>query len=388
MQYDFSYQNLTRIHFGKQALSYLEPELSAFGERVLLVTGGGSVKRTGLYARIRKILSAAGKQVTDLEGVPSNPTASKVYEGIALCRRQMPDLILAVGGGSVIDCAKAVACGALSPKDFWQAFYLNREAPRAALPIGVVLTMAGTGSEMNGGSVITHEETKIKTATESGLLYPVFSILNPELTYTVPREQMVSGICDILSHLMETYMSPSDEENLSDDLAEAIMKAVIRAAYRAVENPQDYTARSNLMWGATLGLNGLLEGSKRGDWMVHQIEHQIGAYTNCPHGLGLAVLSAGYYRLVCPEAVDRFYRFAVNVWGIDPEGKEREAVAKEGIDALERFFREIGAPASLGELGLTKQSPLEEIANSVKRLRGGYLSLTHEQIHLLLRDCL
>lgn len=388
MEYDFSFQNPTRIHFGKQSLDYLEPELNLFGSRVLLVYGGGSIKETGLYEIIQKQLKRSRKKVRELSGVPSNPTASKVYEGIALAKDFRPDMILAVGGGSVIDCAKAVAAGALTHEDFWETYFLHREQPIDALPIGVVLTMAGTGSEMNGGSVITHEESKRKTSMESGLLYPVFSILNPELTYTVPKEQMISGICDIISHILEVYMSPSDEDNLSDDLAEAILGNVIRSARRAVNNQKDYTARSNLMWSATLGLNGLLEGSKRQDWMVHQIEHQIGAYTNCPHGLGLAAISANYYRLVCPHAEDRFFRFATNVWKIDPQGKSRVEVAHLGIDALEAFFREIGACTNLRELGMNEQSPIDEIAYSCKRLRGGYLTFTHEQIRKLLWDSL
>jgi len=388
MEYDFSFQNPTRSHFGKQALDYLESELTLFGPRVLLIYGGGSVKRTGLYDLVLKQLKRCRKKVRELSGVPSNPTASKVYEGISLAKAFQPDLILAVGGGSVIDCAKAIAAGALTHQDFWNTFFLQREKPVDALPIGVVLTMAGTGSEMNGGAVVTHEGSKRKTSMESGLLYPVFSILNPELTYTVPKEQMVSGICDIMSHILEVYMSPSDEDNLSDDLAEAILSSVIRSARGAVKNEQDYTARSNLMWAATLGLNGLLEGSKRQDWMVHQIEHQIGAYTNCPHGLGLSAISANYYRLVCPYAEDRFFRFATNVWKIDSQGKTRSQVAFLGIDALEAFFQEIGASTTLRELGMDENSPLDEIASSCKRLRGGYLTFTHEQIRKLLWDSL
>lgn len=388
MEYDFSFQNPTRIHFGKHSLDYLEPELSRFGPRVLLVYGGGSVKRTGLYEIILKQLKRSRKKVFELSGVPSNPTASKVYEGISLAKKVDPDLILAVGGGSVIDCAKAVAAGALTHQDFWETLFLRREKPMNALPIGVVLTMAGTGSEMNGGAVITHEESKLKLSTESALLYPIFSILNPELTYTVPKEQMVSGICDIMSHILEIYMSPSDEDNLSDDLLEALLVSIIRSAQRAVKDPKDYTARSNLMWGATLGLNGIFEASKRQDWMVHQIEHQLGAYTNCPHGLGLSAISANYYRLVCPHAEARFFRFATNVWKINPEGKTRSEVAHMGIDALEAFFREIGACTSLRELGMDESSPIDEIAYSCRRLRGGYLSFTHEQICKLLWDSL
>ncbi len=386
MEFDFSFQNPTRIHFGRGALNQLAGELSDFGPRVLLVTGGGSVKRSGLYDEIMQILSQAGKEVAELSGVPSNPTASKVYEGIQIARAHEPDLILAVGGGSVIDCAKAVSAGALYDGDFWEAFFIRHQKLEDAIPIGTVLTMAGTGSEMNGGAVVTNEAQKLKNGMGSGLLYPVFSILNPELTYTVPKEQMVSGICDIISHILETYMSPSDEDNLSDDLAEAILKSVIRSARRAVLDPRDYTARSNLMWGATLGLNGILEGAKKEDWMVHQIEHQIGAYTNCPHGLGLAAVSAHYYRRMLPDAPRRFARFAQNVWDIDPQGKTQAQLGALGIDALENFFREIGAPTNLRALGMTEDTHLGEIARSCRQLRGGYRRMTHDELEALLRE--
>lgn len=384
MRDKFSFQNPTRIRFGKNALSYLEWELSAFGERILLVYGSGSVKRTGVYDQVMEELARSGKKVRELSGVPSNPTASKVYEGIAIAKKWKPDLILAVGGGSSIDCAKAIAAGALTEKDFWESFYLDKEEPEEALPIGVVLTMAGTASEMNGNAVITNEKTKMKMGMFSGALYPVFSILNPELTYTVPTEQMVSGICDIMSHILEIYMSPTDDENLSDDLAEAIMKNVVYSTRLAIKDQKDYNARSNLMWAATLGLNGILEPFKEQDWMAHQIEHQIGAYSNCPHGLGMAAVLPGYYRMVCPYGVDRFFRFATRVWGIDAHGKDPGEVAMEGIDALEAFFREIGAPTNLRELGLDETFPIDAIAESCNILKGGYVTLSRDQIRALL----
>lgn len=388
MEFSFSLQNPTRIHFGKDALEHLPWELSHFGERVLLVYGGGSIKQSGLYDDILRILGSSGKQVGELSGVSSNPTAAKVYEGIALARAQKPNLILAVGGGSVIDCAKAISAGALSSQDFWQHFCIEKQSATKAIPIGVVLTMAGTGSEMNGSAVVTQEESCIKTSMYSSLLYPVFSLLNPQLTFTVPKEQMVSGICDIVSHILEIYVSPSDSDCLSDDLAEAILKNVIRSAYRAVQNPCDYEARANIMWGATLALNGLLEGSKQQDWMVHQLEHQIGAYTNCPHGLGLAAVSCNYYRLVQPLAIRRFCRFATNVWGIDPEGKSSQELGLSGISALEFFFRDLGAPTCLRELGMDESSPIDEIADSCIRLRGAYRSFCHADLRKLLWDSL
>lgn len=386
MEYDFSYQNPTRIHFGKDALNKLPAELSQFGKQVLLVYGTGSIKSTGLYDTIMRILSRAGKEVRELSGVTSNPTADKVYEGIALARGQNPDLILAVGGGSVLDCAKVIAAGALYDGDFYERFFVKRAEAESAIPLGTVLTMAGTGSEMNGNAVITHTEHRRKSGMFSECVYPVFSILNPELTFTVPKEQMVSGICDILSHILEIYVSPSDGDNLTDDLAEAMMRNLIRSAYRAVENPLDYAARANIMWGATLALNGLLDGSKRQDWMVHQIEHQIGAYTNCPHGLGLAAVSGHYYRLLLPYAPWRFARFAANVWGIDGDGQTQAELGELGIRAMEDFLKALGAPVTLRALGMDESAPLDEIADSCHLLRGSYHRVTHQELRRLLRD--
>lgn len=388
MEFDFSYQNPTRIHFGKEALKKLPEELSYVGKQVLLVYGTGSIKSTGLYDTILSLLKRAGKEVCELSGVSSNPTADKAYEGIELARKQKPDLVLAVGGGSVLDCAKVVAAGALYDGDFYEEFFVKRAEAKTAIPLGTVLTMAGTGSEMNGNAVITHTERRRKSGMFSACVYPVFSILNPELTYTVPKVQMVSGICDILSHILEIYVSPSDGDNLTDDLAEAMMRNLIRSAYGAVENPRDYAARANIMWGATLALNGLLDGSKQQDWMVHQIEHQIGAYTDCPHGLGLAAVSGNYYRLLLPDAPYRFSRFATNVWGIDPSGKTQEELGEAGIRAMEDFFRALGAPTSLRELGMDEHAPLEEIADSCRLLRGSYHPVTHLELRKLLRDTL
>lgn len=384
MEFGFSLQNPTRIHFGREALSKLPNELSHFGARVLLVYGGGSIKKSGLYEKITALLTAADKQVVELPGVPANPTADFVYRGAALAREQHTDLILAVGGGSVLDCAKAIAAAACYEDDFWPHFFVEGAQPEKAIPLGTVLTMAGTGSEMNGGAVITHTPSRIKTGMGGRLLYPVFSLLNPELTFTVPRIQMVSGICDIMSHILEIYMSPSDGDNLSDDLAEAILRNLIRAAYRAIENPQDYEARANIMWGATLALNGLLEGSKKQDWMVHQIEHQIGAYTNCPHGLGLSAVSGAYYRSILPYAPARFTHFAKQVWGLSGEGQTTQEWGEAGIASMEAFFRALGAPTNLRELGMDESAPLDEIADSCRLLPGGYRRLTREDLRHLL----
>lgn len=384
MDFGFSFQNPTRIHFGRGALDKLPDELAKVGKQVLLVYGTASLKKTGVYDQIMTILRDAGKNVAEVSGVSSNPTAQQVYDGIAIARAHKTNFILAVGGGSVLDCAKAIALGTCFAGDFWQHFYLNGAQPEQALPLGTVLTMAGTGSEMNGGAVITHEETKRKEGYQHGLLYPVFSILDPVLTYTVPKNQMVSGICDILSHIMECYMSPSDGDILSDDLAEAMMRNVIRAAYRALENPENYEARANIMWCATLALSGLLDPAKRQDWQVHQIEHQIGAYTACPHGLGLAAISSNYYRVILPHAPARFARFAKNVWALDGAGLTDKALGAAGIDALERFFQDLGAPTTLRALGMDERYDLDEIADSCHRYPGGYHRLRAEELRALL----
>lgn len=388
MSYNFSFQNPTRIHFGADALDHLPAELSHYGPRVLLVYGSGSILRTGLYETIQQILKQAGKTVSELSGVTSNPTMEKVREGISLAKRDKPDLVLAVGGGSVLDCAKGICAGACTEEDIWTQFYIGTGTPKAALPLGTVLTMAGTGSEMNGGSVVTDTASKRKTGMMGSVLYPVFSILNPQLTYTVPKEQMVSGICDVLSHILEIYTSPSDEDILSDELAEAILRNLIRAAHRAVKDPQDETARANIMWAATLALGGLLEPGKQQDWMVHQIEHQIGAYTNCPHGLGLAAISSNYYRQVQPHAPARFARLAERVWNLSPAGKSVDELGRLGIDAMEDFFRALGAPTNLRGLGMDETWPLDEIADSCNRLHGGYRSWSDADLRKLLWDTL
>lgn len=312
-----------------------------------------------------------------------NPTASKVCEGIALCKKNKVDFILAVGGGSVIDCCKAIAVGALIKEDFWDLLYTKGKIAGKALPIGTVLTMVGTGSEMNGNAVITNEEIKIKAGFYSPAVFPKFSILDPTYTYSLPTYQMVSGICDIMSHLMEQYFSGKDD-NVSDDLNEAIIKSIVKNTRIAVKKPQDYTARSNIMWGSTVALNGTVGVGKTQDWEVHQIEHQIGAYYDCAHGMGLAAVSASYYRLVYKDGLKKFRQYAVNVWGVNPKGKTADEVALEGIARLEAFFKEIGAPTSLRELGIPDKSKLGEIAESTNLLKAGFKTLTHEDVKNIL----
>lgn len=386
MKYDFTFYNPTRIHFGKNAMEHLTEELANFGDSVLLLYGKNAIKKIGLYDEVIKILNACGKRVTELGGIKPNPSYSQVLEGARLVRENKVDLILAVGGGSVVDCAKAISVSAYTEGDPWQKYWVEfQPLDSEVVPVASILTMVGTGSEMNGGSVITNEEVTIK----EGRVFPPevnpkFSILNPEYTYSVPKLQMVSGIFDIMSHLCEQYFS-GDDDNTTDYLIEAVMKSLINSARVAIQNPEDYEARSNIMWCATVALNRITGLSKTQDWEVHGIEHQLGAYTDCPHGLGLSVISMPYYRYIYKSGLHQFVRFAKNVWGVNGEGKSDDEIALEGIAALENFSKELGIPSTLRELGATEDM-LEKIAYSVEE-GGGYRKMTHEDILAVLKEC-
>jgi alcohol dehydrogenase YqhD (iron-dependent ADH family) len=386
MIYDFNYYNPTKIYFGKTAISNLETELNGYGKTVLLLYGKNSIKKIGLYDTVKGILESCGKTVVELGGINSNPRYSQVLEGGRLVRENAVDLILAVGGGSVVDCAKAISVSAYAKGDPWTRYWINFEpVDNAIVPVGVVLTMAGTASEMNGGSVITNEEEKIKT----GRVYhaevnPKFSILNPEYTFTVPKHQMVSGIFDIFSHLLAQYFSGEDD-NVTDYLIEGVLESLINSARVAVKSPTDYEARSNIMWCATLGLNKITGLSKTQDWEVHMIEHQLGAYTDCPHGLGLAVISVPYYKYIYRYGLDKFARFAKKVWKIDENGKTKEELALAGIDALAAFVKDMGIPSTLRELGATEEMLPLIAKSSVKG--GGYKQMDEQDILTVLKAC-
>ena len=386
MLYNFTYYNPTKIYFGKDAISNLSEELANYGKNILLLYGKNSIKKIGLYDQVVRILNSCGKNIVELAGIKSNPSYAQVLEGGRLVRENKIDLILAVGGGSVIDCAKAISVSAYAKGDAWQRYWIDFEpVDNEIVPVGTILTMAGTASEMNGGSVITNEEVTIKTGrVYEPEVYPKFSILNPEYTYTVPQKQMVSGVFDIMSHLMEQYFS-GDDDNTTDYVIEAVMTSLINSARKAIKNPEDYEARSNIMWCATLGLNTVTGLSKTQDWEVHNIEHQLGAYTDCPHGLGLAVISMPYYRYIYKEGISKFVRFAENVWKVDADGKTKDEIALEGIACLENFAKELGIPLTLCELGATEEM-LEKIANSAYE-GGGYKHMTHEDILKVLKEC-
>lgn len=381
MQQDFTYFNPTQVFFGRNSMENLADILSVCGKNILLAYGGGSIKANGVYDQVMDILHSCGKTVTEFSGIMPNPTYQKVLEGGALARACQADLILAVGGGSVVDCAKAVSIAAVEDGDLWTKYWLEKQEPDCEpIPVGVVLTMVGTGSEMDGDAVITNEETKVKTSCWDYAIYPRFAILNPVFTYSVPEYQMVSGIFDIFSHIMEAYFSPDDEANVSDDIAEALMKGLIRDTAAALRNPRDYTVRSNLMWTASLALSGIISLSKGEDWEVHQIQHQLGAYYDCAHGMGLAAISPAYYRMIYPHAVPRFKRYAINVWGVDPAGKDDMQIAEEGIDALAQYIKDSRMTATLRELGIPDDTQLPTIADTCYIRKGGYHTLTRKDV--------
>jgi len=387
MLIDFTYQNPTRIHFGRTALDKLADELNQYGKNILLVYGKNSIKRIGLYDKVIAILKECNKTVTELSGINSNPRYSQVMEGARLVRDNNIDLILAVGGGSVIDCSKGISMTAYCTEDAWQKYWINREPlANRVIPIGTILTMAGTGSEMNSGSVITNEEKHVKQGVVMPLwlMTPKFSILNPEYTFSVPRIQMVSGIFDTFSHLMEQYCS-GDDDCTTDYLIEGLMRSLIVSARKALINQNDYEARSNIMWCATMGLNRILGVSKMQDWETHNIEHQLGAYTDCPHGVGLAIISPAYYRTIYKYGLHRFVRFAKTIWEVPADFGTDEAIALEGIRRFESFIHELGMPTTLREIGATEDM-LPKIADTALKA-GGYHTITSEEILSILKSC-
>ena len=386
MIHDFKFYNPTKIYFGKGAMKHLETELLQYGETVLLVYGKAAIKRIGLYDAVLQALANTNKKVVELAGIKPNPTYDQMMEGARLVREHGVDLILAVGGGSVVDVSKAISVSAYCEGDPFQKYWIDfKPLENKTVPVASILTMVGTASEMNAGSVITHEKLMIKEGRVfTPDVNPKFSILNPEFTYSVPKMQMVSGIFDILSHLMEQYFSGEDD-NTSDYLLEALMKSVLHSTRIALKDPTDYEARSNIMWSATMALNQITGVSKTQDWEVHSIEHQIGAYTDCPHGVGLAIVSIPYYRYIYPYGLAKFVRFAKNVWEIDGTGKTDAEIAEAGIDALAAFVVEMGIPTRLSEIGTTEEM-LPKIAYSIEE-GGGYKKVTHEEILNILKAC-
>ena len=385
---NFTYCNPTKLYFGKNALDGLNAELSKYGKNVLLVYGGGSVKKNGIYDKVVSVLKANGKEVFEDAGVMPNPTADKLREGVARARAAKADFILAVGGGSVCDYAKAVSVSVHCDEDPWDRYFDRfEEVSCEIVPVGCVLTMVGTGSEMNGGSVITNREKKLKIGHVFGEnVYPKFSILNPEFTFTVPHYQMISGIYDILSHILEQYFSGEDD-NTSDYIAEGLLRSLIHAAEIAAVNPTDYEARSNIMWTATWALNTLIAKGKTEDWMVHMLGQAVGAYTNATHGMTLSAVSMPYYRHILPYGTAKFARYAVNVWGVDQSGKTEREVAEEGLCRMEAWMKKLGLVMNLTELGVTPDM-IDGITSATLVMDGGYKVLSTDEIKEILKASL
>lgn len=386
---NFIFENATKVYFGKGCVKeYLTCLSGHYGQTVMLAYGGGSIKKNGVYDEVMECLRRAGQKVVEFSGIMANPTYAKVLEGAKLARENKVDLILAVGGGSVMDCCKAISLAAVYDGDIWTDFWARPGViDFEPLPLGVIVTVAGTGSEMNGGAVITNEELKIKTGRDYPKCNARFALMDPTYTYSVPKKQMVSGGFDILSHIMETYFSEPDGDNVSDDISEALMRGVIRDLRTAIKNPKDYTARSNLMWESTMAENRIIKLGKRMDFECHQMEHQLGAYTNCNHGAGLAVLHPVYYRHIYKDGLVKFQKFAVNVWGISPEGKTEEELARAGVETLADFIKEIGLPTTLRELGVNESTNLKVIADSCNLAPGSYKKMTHEEILKIFQEC-
>ena len=384
----FTYHYPVKVFFGEQAAEKnLASELKKHGKNVLLAYGGGSVKRNGIYDELMGILNAVGKNVVEFTGVMSNPTYAKVQEGAKLARENHVDFILAVGGGSVIDCCKIVSAQAKLNADIWEYEYTEHKQPTEFIPMGAVVTAFGTGAEMNNGAVITHQEKLLKSALW-GAFYD-FAILDPAYTMSMPMKQVISGSFDTLSHCMETYFGSPMEDNLSDEINEAVMRSVIKNIRATLNNPEDRWIRSELVWASAMGENGILKIGKATDFQCHMMEHQLGAYTDCNHGMGLSALHPAYYRAVLAKGagVEKFTKFAERVWGIDPVGKSETELADAGIDALAAFIKEIGMPSNFRELGISDNLPWKEIADSVTLTPGGYGHLTHADVLEIFEKC-
>ena len=355
---NFVFSNPTKLYFGEDSLKYLNEELPKYGKNVQLVYGRGSIRKNGIYHKVAAILKANGKNIVEDGGVMPNPTVEKLYQGCRIAKEGNVDLILAVGGGSCCDYAKAVSVSAHCKEDPWKKYYLDFEdvdPDTKIIPVGCVLTMAGTGSEMNGGAVITNHGSRLKIGHVFGdRVFPKFSILNPVFTYSLPRYQMAAGFYDILNHICEQYFSGEDD-NTSDYLMEGLMRSLIHSSLIAIKNPEDYEARSNIMWTATWALNTLVAMGKSTDWMVHMLGQAVGAHTDATHGMTLSAVSLAYYRHIMPYGLEKFKRFAVNVWNVDPDGKTAREVAEEGLLAMEHWMEEIGVVMNIRELGVTEE---------------------------------
>ncbi|MEK5414942.1 MULTISPECIES: iron-containing alcohol dehydrogenase [Paenibacillus] len=376
----FEFYNPTKLIFGQGTLEALKTEVPKYGKNVLLMYGGGSIKRSGLYDKVVAELSSIGATVTELSGVEPNPRLSTVHKGVELCREHNIDLVLAVGGGSVLDCAKAVAVGAKYDGDMWD-FVERKAAAQDALPLGTVLTMAATGSEMNNGSVITNEVTKEKMGWGSVHAYPAFSILDPENTFSLPRDQTVYGMVDIMSHVLEHYFHTDGNTPVQDGFCETLLRTVIETAPKLIEDLNNYELRETIMYCGTMALNGMVSMGFAGDWATHNIEHAVSAVYDIPHGGGLAILFPQWMKYNLSTNPARFRQLAVNVFGVEPAGKTDAEIGLEGIEALRNFWDSIGAPKTLGDYDID-DSEIGSMADKAVRFGafGNFRKLEREDV--------
>ncbi len=387
---NFTYSNPTKLYFGENSIQNLSAELEKYGDNVLLVYGGGSIKQNGIYDNVVDILKKCGKNIFEDAGVMPNPTYAKVIDGCEKARNANADLILSVGGGSCCDYAKAVAASTYCNEDAWENYYVRGEdvsKDTKIIPIGCILTMVGTGSEMNGGSVITNNEQNLKLGHNyDDNVFPKFSILDPTYTFTLPKYQMVAGFFDIMSHILETYCSDFDD-NTSDYIMEGLLKSLINSSKIAVENPKDYEARSNIMWISTWAINTFVSKGKTGDWKVHMLGHAVGANTNATHGMTLAAVSTAYYKFMLPYGLEKFKRFAINVWNVNPNGKSDTEIAEEGLKAMEEYMKSLDLVMNLTDLGVT-ESMLNNLVESSFESGGGFKSLSKDEIYQIFKSSL
>lgn len=379
---DFNYSYPTKVYFGAGAAKKaFAAELGKFGKTVLLAYGGGSVKKNGTYDEIRSLLQEAGKEIVEFSGIMPNPTYQKVQEGAGLAQKNNVDFIIALGGGSVIDCCKVISAQTQLQEDIWSMEYEKGIFPKAGIPIGAVVTVSGTGAEMNAGGVITHEEKNWKGGIFG--VAPAFAVLDPAYTMSVPPMQVLSGAFDTLSHAMETYFGASDQDNVSDDLALAVMKNTVVNMRRLLKDINDIQARSNLMWDSAMAENGILKCGRSTDFQAHQMEHQLGAYTDCNHGQGLAVIHPAYYRHIVKDTPEKFARFAKVVFDAD--------TAEAGVEALENFIQECGLPTKMSELKSKVKitsKVLRKVADTCNIIKSGPRELSRDEIYEILMECM
>jgi alcohol dehydrogenase len=375
---NFSFYNPVRIHFGQGSISNLKTEVPNYGKKVLIVYGGGSVKSNGVYDAVVEQLKEVGAEIFELSGVEPNPRVSTARKGIEICKAENIELVIAVGGGSVIDCAKLIVAGATTDADAWE-IVTKKAFPTSALPLAVVLTLSATASEMNSGSVITNWETKEKYGWGSPYTFPKFSILDPTYTYSVPREQIVYGVVDTMTHIFEQYFHNATNTPITDEMAEGILRTIIEVAPKALEDPTNYEHRETLMLAGTMGLNGFLSIGSRGDWATHNIEHAVSAYYDIPHAGGLAVLLPNWMKHNMHVDPARFAKMATKVFGVPTEGKTVEQIALEGIEALAAFWQSIGAPVTLADFEISNEKFDEIVQHTLVNGPFGNFNKLHEE---------